>query len=139
MKFNGLMLLSALFALAFAISCGGDDKDQDGDVTTVAMTPEKAKEIAMSTYNTLCVTCHSESYRSAQVAANQPVPADFEDPAFWARADVTDDYLRKIISEGGIAVGKSPLMTGAPGLKGEANLPALNALIEHLRSLKKAE
>ncbi len=56
---------------------------------------------------------------------------DLSDPA-W-EAQVTDEYLRKIITGGGPAVGKHAAMPAAPDLARDPRLPDL---IAHIRSLK---
>lgn len=61
-------------------------------------------------FKTLCVSCHGEKGDGAGPAgaALTPKPTNFTDAANSAR--LTDEYVYKVIKEGGAAVGKSPLM-----------------------------
>lgn len=71
---------------------------------------------ARQMFNTLCSTCHGTSGKGdgAASASLDPKPRDYTDKA-W-QASVTDDQLRKIIVQGGAAVGKSNLMPPSPQL-----------------------
>jgi mono/diheme cytochrome c family protein len=88
--------------------------------------------IARDLYATRCVACHGASGHGDGPAAMSmnPRPRDFADPA-WQRS-VTDDYLRRVITGGGLAVGKSPLMPPNPDLGEQPQV--LDALVAHLRS-----
>jgi mono/diheme cytochrome c family protein len=61
----------------------------------------------------------------------EPKPRNFHDPA-W-QASVTDEHLRRVIVEGGGAVGKSPLMLPNPDLAAKPEIVA--ALVVQIRSL----
>lgn len=63
-----------------------------------------------ATYKTLCIACHGEKGAGdgAASAALTPKPANFTDAKH--SAEVTDEYVYKMIKEGGAANGKSPLM-----------------------------
>ena len=62
-------------------------------------------------FRQLCSSCHGNSGRGDGPAAAglRPKPADMTS-ADW-QSSVEDDYLRDIITRGGSAVGKSPMMT----------------------------
>lgn len=62
-------------------------------------------------FKQLCGTCHGDSGKGdGAAAAGLPVkPRNFAD-AQW-QTSVDDDYLVKVIQQGGAAVGKSPMMT----------------------------
>src|SRR5687768_1916562 len=79
--------------------------------TTAAVPPE-----AEETFGQRCATCHgTDGKGSGAAAANlNPKPRDYTD-AQW-QASVTDDDLRKVITKGGAAVGKSALMPPNPDL-----------------------
>lgn len=64
-----------------------------------------------------CQACHGPAGKGDGPAAAglQPKPRDLSDPS-W-QAGVTDDHLRKVIVEGGGAVGRSPLMPPQGDLK----------------------
>ena len=66
-------------------------------------------------FKMLCVACHGEKGDGTGVAgaALNPKPTNFTDPANAAR--LTDEYVYKIIKEGGAAVGRSPLMVAWAG------------------------
>lgn len=83
-------------------------------------------------YRQMCASCHGPAGKGdgPAAAALRPRPADFTRPEWQASVD--DDYLRKIIREGGPSVGKSPLMTPF----GRAiNDRQLEDIIAYLRSL----
>ena len=91
--------------------------------------PAAAKE-AQEIYNTRCVTCHGPTGKGDGPvgAALSPKPRDLSDPA-WQKS-VTDEYIEKIIINGGGAVGKSPLMPSNPDLTAKPDVvKALRALV----------
>lgn len=61
-------------------------------------------------YKTLCVSCHGEKGdgNGPAGAALNPKPTNFVDPANAAR--LTDEWVYKIVKDGGAPHGKSPLM-----------------------------
>lgn len=63
-----------------------------------------------ATFKTMCVSCHGEKGDGTGPAgaALNPHPTNFTDPANAER--LTDEYVYKVIKEGGAAVGRSPLM-----------------------------
>lgn len=67
-------------------------------------------EAGKKKYQELCASCHGVGGKGdgAAAAALNPKPADHTDPA--KMCDLADDALFKIVKEGGVAVGKSPLM-----------------------------
>lgn len=82
-------------------------------------------------YKAVCATCHGQTGKGdSPAAAGFPVPPrDYSDQE-W-QASVTDEYLAKVIVEGGAAVGKSPLMTASPDLKDKPEVVA--ALVAKIR------
>lgn len=61
-------------------------------------------------YKTYCMSCHGEKGDGTgpAAAALNPKPRNFTDKVYMKT--LTDDYIVKVITEGGQAVGKSPLM-----------------------------
>jgi mono/diheme cytochrome c family protein len=93
--------------------------------------PDAARAEAKTIYDQRCTTCHGATGRgdgAAAVALN-PKPRDFSDKAWQTGAK--DDYLMKIVLEGGPAVGKSPLMPPNPDLQAKPQVVA--ALREMIR------
>ncbi len=90
---------------------------------------------AKSTFSTVCVTCHgSTGEGDGPASAGFPVkPRAFSD-AEWQKS-VTNDHIRKVIVEGGPAVGKSPLMPGNPQLKDKPEV--VNGLVKMIRDFGK--
>ena len=81
-----------------------------------------------------CSGCHGVTGKGdgAMGAALNPKPKDLSSKAF--NASLKDDYLVKLINEGGQAVGKSPLMPKlGDALKGDQ----VQDLVAFLRSLAK--
>jgi mono/diheme cytochrome c family protein len=90
---------------------------------------------AKSLFRTKCVVCHGDhgAGDGPGAAAIVPKPRAFADPEWQASA--TDEHIKKIILEGGPAVGKSPAMPPNPDLKGKAEV--LSALVKIIRDFKK--
>jgi mono/diheme cytochrome c family protein len=90
---------------------------------------------AKSMFRTKCVVCHGDhgAGDGPGAAAIVPKPRAFADPAWQASA--TDEHIKKIILEGGPAVGKSPAMPPNPELKGKDEV--LSALVKVIRDFKK--
>ena len=100
-----------------------------------ALTPELRAE-AKEAYASRCATCHGPAGKGdGPVSAGLiPRPRNLQDRA-WQKA-VTDAHLKRIITGGGLAVGKSVLMPPSPDLRGK---PVLDALVAHLRSVGNAK
>lgn len=85
-------------------------------------------------YATYCVSCHGNGGAGdgpAAVALN-PKPRDLTDKAYMSTRQ--DDYLLKVIKDGGPAVGKSPLMAPFGGALKDNDI---GDLVAFLRSLVK--
>jgi mono/diheme cytochrome c family protein len=83
-------------------------------------------------FKQLCASCHGASGKSDGPisAAMQPKPADMSS-SDW-QSSVDDDYLIKIIRDGGPSVGKSPMMSAwGHALKGED----LDNVVAYIRSM----
>jgi len=77
----------------------------------ISFADEKGDEKAgKKTYGLLCASCHGESGRGdGPAAAALPTkPADFTDGKLMKT--LSDQFLFDIIKNGGVSVGKSPLM-----------------------------
>lgn len=104
-----------------------------GDASKINWTvppPVSAEELAAATRQTggdpvaagkqifvqVCVTCHGPEGKGdgPGAAALNPKPRNLTDASYMS--GLTDRYLYELISRGGIAVGKSPLMPAQPGL-----------------------
>lgn len=90
---------------------------------------------AQKYFDTQCATCHGTTGDGdgPGAAALDPKPRAFADPT-W-QADVTDEHIKKIIVEGGPAVGKSAGMPAHPDLKDKAEL--LDGLVKLIRDFKR--
>lgn len=107
------------------------DGEPAADVKPADATPAAAE--AMTLFKTRCATCHGEQGRGDGPAAAglNPKPRDYRDPA-WQKS-VTDEALRTVIVEGGMAVGKSALMPPNPDLKNKPEVVA--ELVKIIRGL----
>jgi len=94
-----------------------------------------AKTRAQQMFATVCATCHGTTGEGNGPAAENlnPKPRNYTDAA-W-QASVTDDDLKKIILQGGQAVGKSAMMPGQPQLKDQPEV--LDGLVEIIRGFAK--
>lgn len=93
--------------------------------------PKKAQDM----YAMVCQMCHGANGRGDGAnAGNLSVkPRDYSDAA-W-QASVTDEDLKKVILQGGAALGKSPQMPGQPQLKDQPEV--LDGLVAIIRGFKK--
>lgn len=109
-----VLLLASTAALAEGFVLGGDAR--------------KGAE----TYKTMCVSCHGETGKGdgAAAAALNPKPANFTDPA--RAASVTDEYVYKMIKDGGSANGKSALMVAWGPALGDAKVRDVAAYVRSL-------
>lgn len=105
--------------------------------------PATALADGKATYDSMCASCHGATGAGDGVAAAalNPKPANFTDAEVWKRIDETgyqgvkgDDYIKKVLKEGGAAVGRSPMM--APLGAGMTD-DQINEVIAYLRTLKK--
>lgn len=96
--------------------------------------PDPAAE-AKQIFRGRCVVCHGDhgAGDGPGAAALTPKPRAFADPE-W-QASVTDEHIKRIVVEGGPAVGKSPGMAANPDLKGKDDV--LTALVKIVRDFKK--
>jgi len=133
-------------AIALAWSTSGCSKTEPQQtVPTAAATPTPAvvpptppadpAADAKAVFKTKCVVCHGDhgAGDGLGAAALVPKPRAFAD-AEW-QAGVTDEHIKKIILEGGPAVGKSPAMPPNPDLKGKDEV--VSALVKLIRDFKK--
>ncbi|MBT8451350.1 MAG: cytochrome c [Deltaproteobacteria bacterium] len=90
---------------------------------------------AAEIYKLRCAVCHGTTGKGdgEAAAALDPKPKDLTTDE-W-QSSVTDDYLRKIIVRGGVAVGKFPTMPAAPDL--DAKPDVLTELVKYIRGLPK--
>ena len=152
--------LALALSLALALqACGGSDDaaTPKADPTpkptapaepTAAPTPEPAADNAGDasapvdeasliadggkSYQTFCATCHGAT-GDAQTPIGQalsPPPTRHDDGAYMGT--LTDDYIFKVIKEGGAAVGKSPMMAPWGGSLSDEQIRALVAFIRTL-------
>jgi len=86
-------------------------------------------------FQMMCAVCHGFDGMGKGPGAEMlnPKPRNYTD-ATW-QASVTDDYLKKVILEGGAAVGKSGAMVGHPELKDQPE--TLDGLVSIIRGFAK--
>lgn len=80
-------------------------------------------------FDTYCVTCHGATGKGdgPASAALNPKPADL------SLTKLSDDDLKKMIKEGGVALGRS---TSMPAWGGALTDPDIANIVAHIRSLK---
>jgi mono/diheme cytochrome c family protein len=98
--------------------------------------PTASADTPESVFKTRCVMCHGESGKGdgAAAAALNPKPRDYTD-AEWQKS-VTDDQIKKAITGGGAAVGKSAIMPAQPDLAAKPEV--LDGLVKIIRSFAKS-
>jgi mono/diheme cytochrome c family protein len=97
-------------------------------------TPARAEAAAL--FAQRCAVCHgAKGAGDGKLAATlRPKPRSFRDPRWQAGA--TDAHLRKVIVEGGLAVGMSALMPPNPDMNNKPDVVA--ALVELVRDCRAA-
>jgi caa(3)-type oxidase subunit IV len=87
-----------------------------------------APEVA---FQRTCAPCHGTAGGGdgAAAASLDPKPADFTAAAFWETRDVA--HVAKVIREGGVAVGRSPIM---PAFGAQFDAEAADALADYIRA-----
>jgi mono/diheme cytochrome c family protein len=158
MRSADILLIACAFA--FAVGCGGSDESPAAKPTAPAASPEKpspppapstpAKPAAQPStastgaatevdpsrgaplYATYCASCHGPGGDGdGPVAATlDPKPAAHSDAAYMDT--LTDEHLVLVISKGGPAVGKSPLMAGWAGTLNDRQIVDVVAYIRTL-------
>ena len=133
-----------LAVLIFVVACGKGDSppEPSSGVTNKQETGPRPKETeadrtAMQLFMTECAKCHGTEGLGngpSSVALN-PKPRNYTDPA-W-QASVTDDEIKRIILEGGGAVGKSAAMMSFSALKDQPDV--LDALVRIVRGFAKKQ
>jgi mono/diheme cytochrome c family protein len=135
-----------MIGLALASATAGCSKNEaqrtaptaTAAATPVVVPPSPAADPAADAkvlFKLKCVVCHGDhgAGDGPGAAAIVPKPRAFADPE-W-QASVNDDHIKKIIVEGGPAVGKSPAMPPNPDLKGKDDV--VSALVKLVRDFKK--
>ncbi len=91
-----------------------------------------------ATYKTMCSSCHGDKGDGAGPAgaALNPHPTNFTDPANAER--LTDEYVYKVIKEGGAAVGKSALMIAWGAALKDDQLRDVAAYVQKFKPAAKA-
>ena len=129
---HSLILVLALSLLA--IGCGKKAEAPATDKAAEAAAPAGTPD-ATKMFTERCASCHGATGQGDGPAAAslEPKPRNYTDKAWQAK--VTDEDIKKIISSGGLAVGKSPLMPPQSDLKDK---PAeLDALVKYIRAFAK--
>jgi mono/diheme cytochrome c family protein len=153
-------VLSALALATLLAACGGDTKSQ-APATPAApaapaqppMTPSPAPApppaaatppaapsgslrgnagAGKALYAQYCATCHGpKGHGDGPVAATlNPRPANHSDHVFMG--GLTDQHLYQVISKGGTAVGKSPMMAPWGGVINDQGIKDLIAFLREL-------
>ncbi len=138
-------MLRLLIAISFLSACGKNDKPPAPTSGSPNAKPESGPtanrpsgggggspaEQAAAMFQNVCSQCHGMGGMGDGPAAESlsPKPRNYSDAA-W-QASVTDDEIRKIILEGGQAVGKSPMMPAQGQLRGKPEV--VDALVTIIR------
>lgn len=127
-----LIPMLAVFALACGSKTDGDGAAKAGPAKLKVSAA--AKGAARVLFAERCVTCHGDSGKGDGPAgkALNPKPRSFADAGWQAKA--TNDHLRKVIVEGGTAVGMSALMPPNADLKQKPDV--VDGLVAIIRGFK---
>lgn len=121
------VLTAFLGASLMLTSCGSS-----GDGSPKVRVSAADRQEATTLFNTVCASCHGTTGHGdgPAAAALEPKPRSYSDKQ-W-QASVKDDDIRKVITLGGAAVGKSANMPPQPQLKSRPGV--VQALVEIVRS-----
>jgi mono/diheme cytochrome c family protein len=136
--FKSSFTLPVVAAISMALfGCGKSDKTSSSsgaqpETANAAVDSAQAKEV----FNSRCATCHGSQGLGdgpGAVALN-PKPRNYHDRTWQTK--VTDADIRKTITYGGAAVGKSPMMPASPDL--EAKPEVIEGLVRIVREFGKS-
>jgi cytochrome c553 len=136
-----------LLTVVFIVACGKGDQPPPPSSGSPGAKPETGPrgqasaqgggggggmDEAKQMFATVCAACHgTDGTGNGPAAASiNPKPRNYTDAA-W-QASVTDDDIRKIILQGGQAVGKSPMMPAQAQLKDKPEV--VDGLVAIVRS-----
>ena len=130
MKPSKLAAVLSIAVIATLAACKGDSKN-DAPASNGSAAGSIDMEKAQVMFNERCSACHGTDGKGTgpAAAALNPKPRNYSDKA-W-QASVTDDQLRKVITLGGAAVGKSPIMPASPDLDEKPEV--VNGLVKIVR------
>ena len=146
-----MRIQASLFTLSFLtlFACGGADEPAEvvaqepaevateevaaEEVAVEEVAAEEAPFDAAGTYAASCASCHGAAGEGdgAAAAALPVTPANFAEASFWETR--TDEEVANVITNGGAAVGKSPLMVAFGPMLGD-NVPAMVAYLHSFSS-----
>ncbi|HWN71206.1 MAG TPA: c-type cytochrome [Haliangium sp.] len=137
-----MTMLSMLSILVMLMALGGCGKEeaakqapQAGPSPNAQAEPGKPSAAAVAeaknVFQLRCVICHGENGKGdgPGAASLNPKPRNYTDKE-WQKS-VTDEDLKQVISKGGAALGKSPVMPPSPDLAQKPEV--LDALIVMIR------
>ena len=98
-----------------------------------------AQDAGATVFGTYCAMCHGAdgSGDGAAAAGLDPKPANLNGAAFWETRD--EAHVRKVVTEGGAAVGKSPLMAAWGAVLSKEQLDAVVKWVVAKKPAAKAE
>jgi mono/diheme cytochrome c family protein len=136
MRREGRTYIVALAACLVVVGCSKKEEAPSAPPPEPVKAEEPAVE-AQEIFQSRCVTCHGETGKGdgPGSAALNPKPRDYTS-ADWQKS-VTDDHIKKIIVEGGPAVGLSALMPPNPDLKDKPEV--VDELVKVVRGLGQAQ
>ncbi len=124
-KMNAVAFFGACALAGMALATIGCDKKEP----KVERAPPSAA--AKQVFAERCAACHGPTGRGdgPASAALNPKPRNYTDSA-W-QASVTDEQIKRTITLGGAAVGKSPIMPASPDLDGKPEV--VDGLVKIIR------
>jgi mono/diheme cytochrome c family protein len=117
MNTRHLVLVLGLSAFVAAACSKTDDPKRTNPTQSSAVSASVDVEQAKTIYQERCSACHGPNGQGdgPGSAALNPKPRNYHDRA-W-QATVTDEQIKRTITYGGAAVGKSPIMPASPDLE----------------------
>ncbi len=130
MKVGSFVLGISFAILAASLACSKPDAGASNSASgTKATAASAGGDPARDLFKQRCVACHGDGGKGdgPGAAALTPKPRNYPDKA-W-QASVKDEDIKKVILQGGAAVGKSPAMPANPDLEGKPELDGLVAIV----------
>ncbi len=122
------VLSVGLLAIGAAASCKAKASPSYVESDAAVVVTDESRAYARSVFALRCAACHG-AMGTGEKAAGVPVP-NFRD-ATW-QDGITDAAIERIIAEGGLRVGKNPIMPANPDLA--TSRESLAAMRAHIRA-----
>jgi mono/diheme cytochrome c family protein len=136
MKTRSIIGILGGAAIVLAAACSKPSSSDDKSTTNAGGGAQLDSVQAKDVFNSRCAACHGPNGdgNGPASAALNPKPRNYHDKE-WQKK-VTDEDIRKTITYGGAAVGKSPVMPASPDLDSKPEV--VEGLLQIVRGFGKS-